>query len=76
MNVSAVPVVALDAVFDRDLLAEMIDGGYVRAQTHPALPLTIYNYTEKAQYENIWNPVTLACRGLVVDADGALPDLR
>jgi RNA ligase len=66
------PAVALDAILDRALLAEMIEGGYVRAQTHPALPLSIYNYTEKAQYESVWNAVTLACRGLIVDADGGV----
>jgi len=55
-------------ILDTDLLAAMLAGGYVRAQRHPELPLLIYGYTEKAQYENVWNPVTLTCRGLVVDS--------
>lgn len=29
--------------------------------------LGIVNYTEKAQYENVWNEVTEQCRGLVID---------
>ncbi|GAA0720808.1 2'-5' RNA ligase [Dactylosporangium roseum] len=58
----------LDELCDPALLADMASGGYVRAQRHPSLPLLIYNYTEKAQYEGVWNGATLACRGLVVSA--------
>jgi len=54
-------------LFDQDLLGEMIADGYVRVQQHPTLPLSILNYTEKAQYERVWNPVTLQCRGLIVE---------
>ncbi|MGQ0573696.1 MAG: hypothetical protein ACT4RN_05755 [Pseudonocardia sp.] len=52
------------------LLAEMLAGGYVRSQRHPTLPLTIYNYTERAVYERVWNAATRTCRGLVVDDGG------
>ena len=58
----------LDALCPPALLDEMLTGGYVRVQEHPTLPLRIYNYTEKAQFESIWNAVTLSCRGLIVDA--------
>lgn len=44
--------------------------GLVRSQTHPTLPLTIWNYTEKVQYEGLWDEVTLATRGLVTDGSG------
>lgn len=57
----------IDSLFDRGLLERMISDGYVRVQTHPTLPLSIYNYTEKAAYEGVWNDVTLTCRGLIVD---------
>jgi RNA ligase len=57
----------IDAVCAPALLDEMIAGGYVRVQRHPTVPLSIYNYTEKAQFENVWNDVTLTCRGLIVD---------
>src|SRR3954449_120205 len=60
----------IDQLCDPTLLAEMVGGGYIRTQTHPSLPLLIHNYTEKAQYENVWNAATLACRGLVVSRDG------
>jgi RNA ligase len=44
--------------------------GLLYRQTHPTLPLTIWNYTPKVQYENIWDEVTLQCRGLVTDNEG------
>src|SRR5512142_1407263 len=40
----------LSGLFDAGLLAAMVDGGYVRVQRHPSLPLVIHNYTERAQY--------------------------
>ncbi len=61
------PVVLLSDLLDTDLLAEMLDQGYVRRQEHPTMPLAIYNYTEKAAYDREWNDVTRQCRGLIVD---------
>jgi RNA ligase len=55
----------LSDLFDAGLLARMATEGYVRVQRHPTLPLSIYNYTEKAQYAGVWNDVTLTCRGLI-----------
>jgi RNA ligase len=57
-------------LFDRDALDDAISRRLVRAQSHPELDLSIYNYTALAQYDRSWNPVTLSCRGLVVDRDG------
>jgi len=57
----------LHDVFDADALAAALNDGYVKRQRHAELPYVIYNYTEKAQYESAWTPVTLACRGLIVD---------
>lgn len=54
-------------LMDMDLYKEMLVEKYVRANKHPDLPLTILNYTEKAQFENVWNDVTKKCRGLVID---------
>jgi T4 RnlA family RNA ligase len=53
--------------FDPETLPELIDAGYITRQTHPKLPLTIYNYTAKAQFDRFWIPATLNCRGLVLD---------
>lgn len=47
-------------------LVNRIADGYVTAREHPALPLTILNYTAKAQYERTWDEVTRQCRGLIV----------
>lgn len=44
----------------------MADGFVVR-QNHPKADLFIYNYSPKAQYERVWNEVTLNCRGLIMD---------
>lgn len=53
-------------LIDPSLLIRMIDEGYVRCQTHPTEPLAIYNYTERTQYERVWNDATRNCRGLIV----------
>jgi RNA ligase len=50
-------------------LATAVETGHVRLQRHPTRPLTIYNYTEVCQFAGAWTPVTLACRGLIVDAE-------
>ena len=54
------------------LLEEMLEKGYVRKQQHPEAPLWIYNYTVEAQYERVWNDITLQCRGLILGHDYAV----
>jgi RNA ligase len=51
-------------------LNKYYEDGLLYKQVHPSLPLTIWNYTEKVQYENLWDEVTLMCRGLVTDNIG------
>ena len=55
---------------DYQILKTYESEGLVRSQTHPTLPLTIWNYTEKVQYESLWDEVTLVARGLVTDGSG------
>ena len=43
------------------------EDGLLYKQTHPTLPLTIWNYSEKVQYEGLWDEVTLRCRGLITE---------
>lgn len=57
----------LDGVVDRDLLAKHVAEGNISRRPHPTLPLEILNYTAKAQYEQAWDDVTHACRGLIYD---------
>ncbi|WP_409416005.1 T4 RnlA family RNA ligase [Flavobacterium sp. PS2] len=49
------------------LLKEMISKKYIRVNKHPDYDLYIYNYTQSAQFERIWNEITLSCRGLILD---------
>lgn len=53
-------------------LNKMIEAGYVKVNQHPTVELFIYNYSETAQFERIWNEVTLQCRGLILDAQGRI----
>ena len=53
-------------LFTEDEFTKMEKGGYVRKQVHPTQPLTILNYTDKAQFDQVWNSVTTTCRGLIV----------
>lgn len=55
-------------LFDPDLFAQMVYEGMVRIQSHPTEPLKIVNYTEKAAFDNVWNEVTLTCRGLIFNS--------
>jgi RNA ligase len=52
------------------LLEKYHQDGLLYKQQHPTLPLTIWNYTEKVQYEELWDDITLQCRGLVTDDKG------
>ena len=51
-------------------LNKYYEDGLLYKQVHPSLPLTIWNYTEKVQYENLWDETLLMCRGLVTDDTG------
>lgn len=64
-----VGVITIDNLFDRRLFDEMVSEGYVRIQTHPTEPLVIANYSEKAQFDRVWNDVTLQCRGLIFEPE-------
>ena len=53
-----------------DKLNEYYERGYLIKQTHPTLPLTIWNYSQTTQYERFWDKITLMARGLVTDDMG------
>jgi len=52
------------------LLEEYYEQGWLIKQTHPTLPLTIWNYSQATQFEKKWDSITLHCRGLVTDNEG------
>lgn len=56
----------------KDKLLLYKENGLLRSQKHPTLPLEIWNYTEKVQYDNLWDEITLSHRGTVRDLDGNL----
>lgn len=67
MAATTTPFVTLgDLLPAQDLQAE-IDGGWVARRSHPTLPLDILTYTRSCVWEHRWNPVTIRCRGLVVE---------
>lgn len=60
----------INDLLDVNELNHEITLGYVKVQKHNELPLLIYNYTPKAQYDNRWNSITKKTRGLILDSEG------
>lgn len=54
----------------KEKLDELVNEGWLISQTHPTLDLTIYNYSQKTQYEGYWTEETLSARGLVLNSKG------
>lgn len=44
--------------------------GHLFKQNHPTLPLSIWNYSPEVQYRQLWDDITLQCRGIVTDDEG------
>lgn len=53
-------------------LEKYCQNGLLLKQTHPRHDLTIWNYTPKVQYEQLWDDITLQCRGLVTNSNGEI----
>lgn len=53
-----------------DQLNKYYEDGLLIKQVHPVHPLTIWNYSPKVQYENLWDDITEQCRGLITDDKG------
>ena len=53
-----------------EILNKYHEDNLVHRQVHPTLPLTIWNYSEKVQYDNLWDDITIQTRGLVTDDKG------
>ncbi len=54
----------------KEKLDVLVEEGWLVSQTHPTLDLTIYNYSQRTQYEGYWTPETLMSRGLVLNSTG------
>lgn len=53
--------------FTHDELRAAVLDGRVTERQHPTLSLFIYNYSNDVQFLNVWDNVTLNCRGLILD---------
>ncbi len=53
-------------------LHKMIEEKYISVQKHPTEELYIYNYTQNAQFDRMWNNETLQCRGLIMDENATI----
>lgn len=58
--------------YDLDIIDKYINDGLLICQSHPTLPLKIYNYSRNCQFEKKWDDITLAMRGTVLDTEGNL----
>jgi RNA ligase len=54
-------------LLDLDELSEMMDDKRIAKQVHPSLPISIYNYSNRAQFMNKWTKAERVCRGLIVE---------
>lgn len=51
------------------LLRQAVDDKLVSVQKHPEAELYIYNYTQKVQFERLWDEITINARGLILDSN-------
>lgn len=56
--------------FDLNILNKYYKDGLLEKQIHPFLPLTIWNYSQKVQFDDLWDDILIHCRGLVTDTEG------
>lgn len=61
-----IELIEIEQIFSPEQLDAAMKAGYIESFRHPNLPLTIYNYTERVQYDGKWDAASLACRGLIV----------
>jgi RNA ligase len=54
-------------LIDNAELHEMIQEKRISKQVHPDLPISIYNYTNRAQFMGKWTKAERVCRGLIVE---------
>jgi T4 RnlA family RNA ligase len=48
-------------------IKKRIDVGLITSRKHPNLPYEILNYTQKVQFDRLWDEYTKICRGLILD---------
>lgn len=63
------PESELASLLDIELLENHIQNKVIKRQSHPTLPICILNYTQKCAHENLWDSVTMRCRGLIYNCE-------
>ena len=53
-----------------DILKDYSERGLITLRPNKEKNLLIANYTQKVQFERLWDEITLQCRGLIVDLNG------
>lgn len=56
--------------YDINILNSYIERGLLEKNSHPSLPLDIYNYSRECQFSKEWDEITLNMRGTVLDREG------
>lgn len=60
----------MPSIVDLDALRRRQE--YITERSHPALPLLIWNYNARCQYERAWDEYTRMARGLITDTEGRI----
>jgi RNA ligase len=56
--------------YDVNILNDYIERGLLEKNSHPTLPIDIYNYSSECQFSKAWDGITLNMRGTVLDREG------
>jgi RNA ligase len=62
----------VSTTIDLEKIEQLVLDGYISKRSHFSGEIFIYNYTAKAQYERVWTPETMQCRGLILDMAGTV----
>lgn len=57
---------------DWNVINDYLERNLLISQKHPTKDLWILNYSKTTQYGRLWDEITLACRGLVVNGAGTI----
>ena len=56
--------------YDLGTLNKYIKDGLLEKNSHPDLPIDIYNYSRECQFSKNWDDITLNMRGTILDREG------
>jgi RNA ligase len=56
--------------YDVKILNDYVERGLLEKNSHPTLPIDIYNYSRDCQFSRMWDDITLNMRGTILDREG------